>query len=77
MVETSDEWIRTRTGIRERRIAEEGETTCTMSLTASREALDAAGIEADDVDMIIVATSSADYKLPAVASMVQDQLPAV
>ncbi|MFH1926566.1 MAG: beta-ketoacyl-ACP synthase III [Chloroflexota bacterium] len=74
MVETSDEWIRTRTGIRERRIAEEGETTCTMSLTASREALDVAGIEADDVDMIIVATSTPDYNLPAAANMVQDQL---
>jgi len=74
MVETSDEWIRTRTGIRERRIAEEGETTCTMSLAASREALDVAGIEADDVDMIIVATSSPDYNLPAAANMVQDQL---
>ena len=74
MVETSDEWIRTRTGIRERRIAEEGETTCTMSLAASREALDVAGIEADDVDMIIVATSTPDYNLPAAANMVQDQL---
>ncbi|MCG2770145.1 MAG: ketoacyl-ACP synthase III, partial [Anaerolineae bacterium] len=74
MVETSDEWIRTRTGIRERRIAEEGETTCTMSLAASREALEVAGIEADDVDMIIVATSTPDYNLPAAANMVQDQL---
>jgi len=74
MVETSDEWIRTRTGIRERRIAEEGETTCTMSLAASREALEVAGIEADDVDMIIVATSTPDYNMPAAANMVQDQL---
>ena len=74
MVETSDEWIRTRTGIRERRIAGEGETTCTMSLAASREALKVAGIEADAIDMVIVATSSPDYLVPAVASMVQDQL---
>lgn len=74
MVDTSDEWIRTRTGIRERRIAGEGETTCTMSLAASREALEVAGIEANAVDMIIVATSSPDYPVPAVANMVQDQL---
>ena len=74
MVDTSDEWIRTRTGIRERRIVGEGETTCTMSLEASREALKVAGIEADDIDMVIVATSSPDYQVPAVANMVQDQL---
>jgi len=74
MVETSDEWIRTRTGIHERRIAGEDETTCTMSLAASRDALDVAGVKADEVDLIIVATVSPDYSVPAVASMVQDRL---
>jgi 3-oxoacyl-[acyl-carrier-protein] synthase-3 len=74
MVDTSDEWIRTRTGIRERHIAGPGETCCTMSLAAARKALAVAGLAPSQVELIIVATSSPDYWVPSVASMVQDRL---
>jgi 3-oxoacyl-[acyl-carrier-protein] synthase-3 len=74
MVDTSDEWIVTRTGIRERRIAEEGEITSTMSVAACREAMERAGVTSDEIDLIIIATSSPDYFCPPVSSMVQDQL---
>jgi 3-oxoacyl-[acyl-carrier-protein] synthase-3 len=74
MVDTSDEWIRTRTGIRERHIAAPGETCSTMSLAAARKALDVAQLPASEVELIIVATSTPDYLVPSVASMVQDQL---
>ena len=74
MVDTSDEWIVTRTGIRERRIAGPGETTATMSVAACQEALERAGVSAEEVDLIIIATSTPDYLCPPVSSMVQDQL---
>lgn len=74
MVHTSDEWIVTRTGIRERRIAGDGETTLTMSVAAARQALERAGLRATDLDLILVATSSPDYLLPPVSSMIQDRL---
>ena len=74
MVDTSDEWIVTRTGIRERRIAGEGETTCSMSVTAAQRALERAGLQASELDLILVATSSPDYLLPPVSSMIQDRL---
>ncbi|RMF31779.1 MAG: ketoacyl-ACP synthase III [Chloroflexi bacterium] len=74
MVETSNEWIVTRTGIRERHIAGEGETTATMSVAAAQQALERAGMAADELDLIIVATSSPDYILPPVSSMIQDRL---
>jgi len=74
MVDTSDEWIRTRTGIRERRIAAPGETCSKMSVAAARKALEVAQLDPSDVELIIVATSSPDYWVPSVASMVEDQL---
>lgn len=74
IVDTSDEWITTRTGIRERRLRTENDTTATMSAAAGREALASAGISARDLDLIIVASSSPDYLLPSVASQVQDML---
>ncbi len=74
MVDTSDEWIRTRTGIRERHIAAPGETCSTMSLAAARKALAVAQLQPSDVELIIVATSSPDYWVPSVASMIQDRL---
>ncbi len=76
MVDTSEEWILARTGIRERRIAGPDEAASTMSLAASREALAAAGLDSRDLDLIIVGTSSADYPTPSVASMIQGMLPA-
>jgi 3-oxoacyl-[acyl-carrier-protein] synthase-3 len=74
MVDTSDEWIVKRTGIRERHIAGPGETTSTMSIEACQEALERAGVGAEEVDLIIIATSSPDYFCPPVSSMVQDRL---
>jgi 3-oxoacyl-[acyl-carrier-protein] synthase-3 len=74
MVDTSDDWIRTRTGIRERRIAAPGETCCTMSVASAKKALEVAQLSPSEVELIIVATSSPDYLVPSVASMVQDRL---
>lgn len=74
MVDTSDEWISSRTGIRERRIAAPEETTVSMALEASHAALDRAGIRSEDLDLIILATSSPDYLCPAGASILQDRL---
>jgi 3-oxoacyl-[acyl-carrier-protein] synthase-3 len=74
MVDTSDEWIVTRTGIHQRRIAGEEESTATMSTEAARATLECAGASPQDVDLIILATSSPDYFLPSAASLVQDAL---
>jgi len=73
-LDTTDEWIVTMTGIRERRIAEENENTSQMSTAASRDALKMAGVNAKDLDLIIVATSSPDYLTPPVSSQVQHML---
>lgn len=73
-LDTSDEWIVTRTGIRERRIVSEEETTSQMAVAAAREALNMAGIRARDLGLIIVATSSPDYLTPPVSSQVQEAL---
>jgi 3-oxoacyl-[acyl-carrier-protein] synthase-3 len=74
LVDTSHEWIVQRTGIQERHIAGDDETTATMALAASRQALGVAGLAPADLDLIIVATSSPDYFVPAISSMVQAQL---
>jgi 3-oxoacyl-[acyl-carrier-protein] synthase-3 len=74
MVDTSDEWIVSRTGVRERRIVGEGEATVSMSVRASHEALDRAHLRAADLDLIIVATSTPDYLCPSAASILQDRL---
>lgn len=74
MVATSDEWIRERTGIRERRIAAAGEACSDLAVQAGRRALTAAGLAAADLDMILVATCTGDYPLPATACLVQHQL---
>ncbi len=70
-VDTTDEWIRQRTGIRERRIAAEGEMTSDLGLKASEAALQRAGLEAGDVDMIVCATSTPDETFPATATRIQ------
>jgi 3-oxoacyl-[acyl-carrier-protein] synthase-3 len=74
LVDTSDEWIRSRTGIVERRIAEEGETTLTLSLEAAQRALDVAKVSPAQVDLIIVATATPEHIFPSTASLVQDRL---
>ncbi|NIZ14394.1 beta-ketoacyl-ACP synthase III [Phaeobacter sp. HF9A] len=73
-LETSDEWIRSRSGIERRHFAAEGETTSNMATRAAEAALKAAGRSAADVDAIVVATSTADLTFPSAATMVQAQL---
>ena len=73
-VATSDEWIRTRTGIRQRHIAADGEQTSDLALAASREALAAAGIAPEDVDLIVVATTTPDMIFPSTACILQAKL---
>lgn len=73
-IDTTDEWIRERSGIRERHIAGENDTTSTMSTAAARAALGRAGVSPEDVELIIVATSSPDYITPPVSSQIQAQL---
>lgn len=73
-VDTSDEWIVQRTGIRSRYIAGEGETTSTLATGAARQALEAAGLTPADVDLIVLATSTPDYTFPATATQVQAAL---
>ncbi|MXN46872.1 beta-ketoacyl-ACP synthase III [Shinella kummerowiae] len=74
MVDTSDEWIVQRTGIRQRYIAGEGETTASLGEAAARDALDKAGLTAADIDLIIVATSTPDNTFPATAVNIQNRL---
>ncbi len=71
MVDTSHDWIVQRTGIMERRLATDGETTATMSVEASKQALEVAGLTPADLDVIVVCTSTPDYFMPAVSSTVQ------
>lgn len=74
ILDTSDEWIRSRSGIERRHFAAEGETTSDLAAHAARAALADAGIEADDIDAIVLATSTADLTFPSAATMVQDKL---
>jgi 3-oxoacyl-[acyl-carrier-protein] synthase-3 len=74
LVDTNDEWIVTRTGIRERHIAAEDEALTDVALPAAREALDKAGLAAADVDLLIVATVTPDMAFPASAALIADQL---
>jgi 3-oxoacyl-[acyl-carrier-protein] synthase-3 len=73
-MDTSDEWIRTRTGIRQRHIAEAGETSSSLALEASTAAIASAGIAAQDIDLIILATSTPDYIFPSTACLLQAKL---
>ena len=75
-LDTSDEWIIQRSGIRERHIAGEGETIATLAVNASQDALRQADLSGNDLDLIIVATSSPDYLTPPVSSQVQHALDA-
>ncbi len=74
MVDTSDDWITERTGIRERRIAADGETTSQLGLNAARAALEHAGASVDEIDLIVVATATPDRTFPATATMIQNDL---
>lgn len=76
MVDTTDEWIVTRTGIKERRIAAENEFTSDMGVEAAKKALQQANVAPESIDLIIVATMSPDYIAPATAALIQDKLKA-
>ncbi len=73
-VDTTDEWIVERTGIRQRYIAGEGETTATLATEAARNALEAAGVDASEIGLIVVATATPDHTFPATATQVQAAL---
>ena len=74
MVDTSDEWIQQRVGIKQRHIAAEGEFTSDLATAAARRALDSAGLTPDDIDLIVVATTTPDYTFPSAATLVQMKL---
>ena len=74
MVDTSDEWIVERTGIRNRHIVGEGETTSTLATAAARSALEAAGVAGESIDLIILATCTPDQTFPASATIVQNEI---
>jgi 3-oxoacyl-[acyl-carrier-protein] synthase III len=74
LVDTTDEWIKTRSGIERRHYAAEGQTTADLGTRAARAALADAGLVPDDIDAIIVATSTADLTFPSAATMIQDGL---
>jgi 3-oxoacyl-[acyl-carrier-protein] synthase-3 len=74
LVDTSDEWIRTRTGIRERRVAAADETTTTLCVNAGRDALAVAGMAPEELDLVIVATCTPDYYMPATGVLVAHEL---
>ncbi|WP_226658566.1 beta-ketoacyl-ACP synthase III [Pseudalkalibacillus hwajinpoensis] len=74
MVDTSDEWIRTRTGIEERRIADDDMNTSDMAYLASKKALEDANIKAEELDLILVATVTPDYPFPSVGCLLQEKL---
>jgi 3-oxoacyl-[acyl-carrier-protein] synthase-3 len=74
MVDTSDEWITTRTGIRERRIAREDEACSDLATIAAERAMEMAGVQAADLDAVLVGTISGDMQFPATAAFVQDRL---
>lgn len=73
-VDTTDEWIVERTGIKFRHIAEDDETTSSLATEAARKALEASGLAAQDIDLIVLATATPDQTFPATATIVQDQL---
>jgi 3-oxoacyl-[acyl-carrier-protein] synthase III len=74
IVDTSDEWIRSRTGIRERRVAAAHETTASMGAVAGLRAIRTAGIEPDDIDLILLATLTPDYWMPSTAALVKEAI---
>src|SRR5690606_37407797 len=74
LVDTSDEWIVQRTGIRQRHIAADGEVTSGLALVAAKRALENAGLDAGDIDLIVVGTTTPDMTFPATAAILQQKL---
>ncbi|MFM2105503.1 MAG: hypothetical protein RL338_535 [Chloroflexota bacterium] len=77
VVDTNDEWIVTRTGIRERRVAAVGESTASMAAIAARRAIAVAGLDPDEIDLILLATLSPDYLMPSTAALVKEAIGSV
>lgn len=73
-MDTSDEWISSRTGIRQRYIADDAETTVSLATAAAQRAMEQAGVSAEDIDLIVIGTVTADYTFPATAVLVQKNL---
>ena len=69
LVDTSDEWIRTRTGVERRHVADENQTTSDLCVEAARIAMDDAGVSADDIDLIVIGTTTPDLIFPNVATL--------
>ncbi|MBM3451151.1 MAG: 3-oxoacyl-ACP synthase, partial [Armatimonadetes bacterium] len=74
IVDTNDAWIRARTGIRERRVVAADQAASDLATVAAREALDAAGVGAEEIDLILVGSASPDHIFPATACLVQNRL---
>jgi 3-oxoacyl-[acyl-carrier-protein] synthase III len=74
MVDTSDEWIRTRTGVERRHIAAEEQSTSDLCVAAAKQAFDAAGVGIDDIDLIVVGTTTPDLIFPNIATLIQEKL---
>ncbi len=74
MIDTTDQWIRDRTGIERRHIVGEGETTCDLAEMAARHAIDAAGVNVEDIDLVIIATTTPDRVFPSTACLLQERL---
>ena len=74
IMETSDEWIQTRSGIKERRWATEDLATSDLAISASKKAMEMAGVSSEDIDLVIVGTLSSDYFFPGVSAQLQDKL---
>ena len=74
LVDTTDEWIRTRTGVETRHLAAASENTSDLCVKAGCKALEAAGLTAEDIDFVMVATASPDYVVPSTACLVQDKM---
>jgi 3-oxoacyl-[acyl-carrier-protein] synthase-3 len=74
MVDTTDEWIRTRTGVERRHVASEEQTTSDLCVEAAQVAMDSAGVTVDDIDLIIVGTTSPDLVFPNIATIIQDRM---
>jgi 3-oxoacyl-[acyl-carrier-protein] synthase III len=77
MVETDDQWIRERTGIQERRVVVEGETTSSLGVIAAQRAMEAAGVTAADLDLIVLGTTTPDFIFPSSACLIQEKLGAL
>ena len=74
MVDTTDEWIRTRTGVERRHVAAEDQSTSDLCVEAAQVAMDSAGVTVDDIDLIIVGTTSPDLVFPNIATIIQDRM---